>query len=128
MAVRVFGPTRGAGVQVTELEGDKPIEAGALGVTAYAGVFEKGPVGELIFVPSKTSLLKQMGTYIDDGLAPDAAIDFFDVAAGAGSLWLVRVTDGNELPSELTLLARRTLRTPMGTLKAKNGGRWGIAA
>lgn len=125
MAQRVFGPTRGAGVQITELEGDKPIEPGALGVTAYAGVFEKGPVGELIQVPSKSSFLKKMGSYIDDGLAPDAAIDFFDVGAGAGSLWLVRVTDGNELQSELTLLARRTLRTPMGKLKAKNGGRWG---
>jgi len=37
----------------------------------------------------------------------------------------VRVTDGNELQSELPLFARRTLSTPMGTLKAKNGGRWG---
>jgi hypothetical protein len=125
MAQRVFGPTRGAGVQITELEGDKPIEPGALGPTGYAGVFEKGPVGELVQASTKTSFLKKMGTYIDDGLAPDASLDFFDVGAGAGSLWLVRVTDGNELQSEITLLARRTLRTPMGTLKAKNGGRWG---
>ena len=48
MAVRRFGPTRGAGVAVVELEGQKTIEAGALGMVAYPGLLEKGPVGELI--------------------------------------------------------------------------------
>jgi len=125
MVQRQFGPVRGAGVQITELEGDKPIQPGALGVTAYAGVFEKGPVGELIFAPNKTNFLKKMGSYLEDSLAPDAALDFFDVGAGAGSLWMLRVTDGNEAQAELPLFARRTNSTPMGLLKAKNGGRWG---
>lgn len=126
MAQRRFGPTRGAGVAVIEQEGTKSIEPGALGFAGYAGLFEKGPTGELIIVTNKKQFLKKMGSYIDDGLAPDASFDYLDLANGAGGLCLVRVTDGNELQATMTLNARnRTIQTPMGTVQAKNGGRWG---
>lgn len=125
MAIRRYGPTSGAGVSVTEQEGDKPIQAAALGWAGYSGILEKGPVGKLITCPSKKSFLKQCGSYIPDSLLPDAAIDFFDGARGAGGLFLVRVTDGNEVQSQTTLYTRKTTRAAMGTLKAKNGGRWG---
>ncbi|NNL18786.1 MAG: hypothetical protein HKP37_08620, partial [Boseongicola sp.] len=53
-------------------------------------------------------------------------VDYYDNAAGAGAVHLVRVTDGNEVQAEATLYARyESLLTAMGTLKAKNGGRWG---
>jgi len=126
MAVKRFGPTRGAGVVVIEKEGEKTIEAGALGMVAYAGVLEKGTPGELIQTFSKTEFLKKCGGRLSDWMTPDAVIDFFDNAAGAGAVHLVRVTDGNELQAEATLYARyESLLTPMGTIKAKNGGRWG---
>jgi hypothetical protein len=126
MAQRRYGPTRGAGVTVIELEGEKGIEPGALGWCGYAGVMEKGPVGELIIAPNKSTFVKKCGGVIDDSLLPDAALDYYSLANGAGGLALVRVTDGNEVQAEMTLYARYgSLLTPMGTLKAKNGGRWG---
>jgi len=126
MAQRRFGPTRGAGVTIIELEGEKGIEPGALGWAAYAGVMEKGPVGELIFAQNKKQFQKKCGGIIPDSLLPDCAFDYYDLANGAGGLMLIRVTDGNELAAGMTLYARYgSLLTPMGTLKAKNGGRWG---
>lgn len=126
MAQRRFGPTRGAGVVIIELEGEKTIEPGALGFAGHAGIFEKGPVGELVIATNKKTFNKKMGSIIPDSLAPDSAEDYYDLANGAGGLLLIRVTDGNELASEVTLYQRNaTARAPMGTLKAKNGGRWG---
>jgi len=126
MAQRVFGPVRGAGVQVTELEGDKTIEPAALGFAGYGGVLEKGDPGKLLTNLSKTSFLKRCGSYIDDSQVPDASIDYYDGAAGAGGIFHIRVTDGNELQAEFPLYARKSgVLTKMGTLKAKNGGRWG---
>jgi hypothetical protein len=126
MAQRRYGPTRGAGVAVIELEGEKGIEPGALGWCGYAGVMEKGPVGELILAPNKSTFEKKCGGIIDDSLLPDAALDYYSLANGAGGLALVRVTDGNEVQAEMPLYARYgSLLTQMGTLKAKNGGRWG---
>jgi len=128
MAQRRYGPVRGAGVSVTELEGDKPITPGALGWVGYAGMLERGPVGELIQCSSKSAFIKKCGGYIPESQVPDAAIDFYDGALGAGGIFLVRVTDGDELQAQATLYCRKIIKTPMGTLKAKNGGRWGGAA
>lgn len=126
MAQRRYGPTRGAGVTITELDGDKTIEPAALGFAGYGGILEKGPVGELIEATNKSQFLKKCGSYIDDSLLPDAALGYYDLANGAGGLLLVRVTDGNEVKAEHTLYARYGDKlTPMGTLKAHNGGRWG---
>ena len=133
MAQRRFGPTLGAGVSLTDREAQKTITPGALGVTGCYGAFEKGPVGELIAMPSKKSALRQVGSFIDDSLAPDALLDFWDLGQGAGFAWAVRVTDGTEVKSELEVFTRSglsgpigALRSPiqLGTLKAKNGGRW----
>jgi len=125
MVQRRYGPVQGAGVGVIELEGDKPIEPGALGWAGYAGILEKGDVGKLLVCPTKASFVKKCGGYLADSLLPDACFDFYSQAAGAGGLTLVRVTDGNEHPAEASLFCRKTTRTLMGTLKAKNGGRWG---
>lgn len=126
MAVKRFGPTRGAGVAVVETEGEKGIEPGALGMVGYSGILEKGPVGELISCLDKTTFTKKCGGRIDDSQLPDACLDYYANANGAGGIHLVRVTDGNELQAEATLYARyESLLTPMGTIKAHNGGRWG---
>ena len=126
MAVKRFGPTRGAGVAVIEQEGEKQIEAGALGIVGFAGITERGPTGELIECFSKADYLRKCGSYIDDGFLPDNAFDFFANANGAGGVLVVRVTDGNEVQAEIPLYARYgSLLTQMGTLKAHNGGRWG---
>lgn len=138
MAQKVYGPIRGAGVQLVEQEGQKPIEPGALGWAGYAGILERGPVGELIVVPSSSRLEKKVGRRIADSLLPDACQTYFDVGAGAGGLLLARVTDGNERQAQgyrtydgtqnvANLLCRKPSRTVLGTLLAKNGGRWGGA-
>lgn len=136
MAQRVFGPIRGAGVQIVELEGQKTIEPGALGFVGYAGILEKGPVGQLIELLNATQMEKKVGGRIDDSLLPDALGHYFDLAAGAGGALVVRVTDGNEQAANGyktfdrttrvdNAYARRTLKTPIGSVSAKNGGRWG---
>lgn len=125
MAQRRIGPVRGAGVAIVELEGDKPITPGALGWAAYAGILEKGQVGEMIICQSKEQFKKKCGGYFDESLLPDGCFDYFDLASGAGGLLLIRVTDGDEVQAEATLYSRKLVQTPMGTLKAKNGGRWG---
>lgn len=126
MAQRRFGPTRGAGVAIQEKEGEQQIEPGALGWCGYAGLLEKGDVGKLLYVQNKTSFFKKCGSIIDDGLLPDAAQDYYSLANGAGGLLLVRVTDGNEVAASRTLYQRNgDVLTPMGTVAAKNGGRWG---
>lgn len=125
MSQRRSGPVRGAGVGIIELEGEKPIEAGALGWVAYAGVLEKGPTNKLITASSSSKFAKKCGSYIDDSLLPDACKHYFKIANGAGGILLVRVTDGNELQSEITLYSRSSTRKAMGKIKAANGGRWG---
>jgi hypothetical protein len=126
MAQRRYGPTRGAGVATIETDGEKQIERGALGWVGYAGLMEKGPVGELIVCPDRATFDKKCGGLIDEGQLPDAARDYFKAARGAGGLLAVRVTDGNEAQAEMTLYQRQTgVPVAMGTVKAKNGGRWG---
>lgn len=126
MTTRVFGPVQGAGTQIREKSGDKPIAPGALGWRAYAAIFEKGPVGKLLWLNDKTLAQRRIGGYIEDSMGPDAVYDSFNTAAGAGGVLAVRVTDGNEVKAEMTLYARRgALLTPVGKIKAHNGGRWG---
>lgn len=128
MAQKRFGPTRGAGTVVVETDGEKPIEPGALGWAGYAGIMEKGPVGELIVAQNKSAFKRICGGVIDDSVLPDCASDFYKLAAGAGGLLLVRVTDGNEEQASLTLYTREDPeegRVAMGRIKAHNGGRWG---
>jgi len=122
---RRFGPTRGAGVAVIEQEGDQPISAGALGFAAHGGVYERGQTGELTLALDKTSFSKQLGGRTPDSLAPDAALDYYSLANGAGGLLIVRVTDGNEVASNVPVYTRSIPRVRLGTLQAKNGGRWG---
>lgn len=124
--MRVFGANRAAGVRIEEQEGNRSIEPGALGYAGYPGIFEKGPVGLLSIVPSKELFTRIYGGIISDSLAPDAAQDYYSIANGAGGLALVRVTDGNERVSSITLYTRiASVLTTFGRLDAKNGGRWG---
>lgn len=125
MAQRRYGPTRGAGVAIIEKEGDKTIEPAALGMVGYAGVLERGPVGELIIALTKADFEAQCGGYIDDSLLPDNCFDYYDLANGAGGILLVRVTDGNEVQASIPVYTRQDPRTQLGTIKAHNGGRWG---
>lgn len=122
---RKFGPTAAAGVSVTERDAQQPIQPSALGWCAYAGLLERGPTNELIWCFDKSDAIRKTGGYVSDSHLPDNVRDYFDLAAGAGGLLLVRVTDGNEVASTVPLYMRRALRTQLGTLSAKNGGRWG---
>lgn len=126
MAQRRYGPTRAAGVVVIEREGEKQITPGALGFAGYAGIMEKGDVGKLLLVTSRSAFDKKCGGIIPESQLPDCARDYYSLANGAGGLLLVRVTDGNERVASQTLYQRNgTVLTPMGRVDAKNGGRWG---
>ena len=126
MTTRRFGPTLGAGVVVVESESDKPITPARLGVTVMTGILEKGRTGELIFASKRKDFVRKAGGFIPASLLPDAAFDFYNFSNGNGELYLYRVTDGTERPSELTLFSRhRPNRRPVLKVTADNGGRWG---
>lgn len=125
MVVRRMGPTLGAGTVIKEESGGNQIIPSAIGWAGYAGILERGPTDELIVASSREAFNEQCGGLIDDSYVPDAAHGFYGEAAGAGGILLARVTDGNEVKSSVTLNTRKTTLTPMGTLRAKNGGRWG---
>ena len=123
---RRFGPIQGAGTSVTERDAEQPITEASLGWAAMAGLLERGSTNELILCTSKANAEAQTGNLIPDSTLPDCVRHYFQLASGAGGLALVRVTDGTELPSSVDLFARRAdLHTKIGTLSAKNGGRWG---
>jgi len=122
---RKFGPIQAAGTQVTERDAQQPIQPSALGWCAYAGMLERGDPGELIWCLDESDAIKKTGGYISESHLPDSIRHYFRLAGGAGGLLLARVTDGTEVASTVPLYMRRTSRTRLGTLAAKNGGRWG---
>lgn len=106
MAQRRFGPVLGAGTAVIEKEAQKQITPGSLGNTGYIGILEKGPVGELIGCLKRGDFDKKCGGRIDESLVPDAAQDFWSLGDGAGELWCIRVTDGEEQDAAATFWTR----------------------
>ncbi|PIS11123.1 MAG: hypothetical protein COT73_05660 [Bdellovibrio sp. CG10_big_fil_rev_8_21_14_0_10_47_8] len=125
MAERRFGPTRAPGVVIIEKEAQQAIEPGALGTTAYTGILQKGPIGRAFVALNASNFRFRAGGIISESLLPDAAFDFFNLGNGAGTLWLNRITDGNEKKSALTVKNRRDPRGDTIQFDAGNGGRWG---
>lgn len=139
---RRYGPTAGAGVVVVEQDADKTITPAPLGISAYVGRLYKGDVGDLIPAPTKKDMLKKVGGYAQGSQVPDAAFDFYSHADGAGGLFFVRITDGTEVKSKITVFGRHAgqgyrygttasssyderSKVPLFTVEARNGGRWG---
>lgn len=126
MAQKRYGPTEDAGTVIVEEESEKTIQKATLGVTAYTGPLERGPVGELITTTGKRDLLRKTGGLIPETLLPDACQDFWDHSKGAGLLLLYRVTDGNEVVATLDVYDRTTpTRNLVGRIDAHDGGGWG---
>lgn len=123
--VRRFGPVLGAGTTVSEKQGDRSIVASGFGTTAYVVPLEKGEIGTLITCTGKKDLLKKTGGFIPDFVGPDCCQDFFEHGNGAGSLLLLRATDGNEQTAYLDLYDRKNPRNKVVKAEAKNGGGWG---
>lgn len=107
MTTRRYGPVEGAGTSVIEKDAEKTISKGKLGTTVYVGILERGPVNKLFRNATKSEYLKRAGGYIDDSLVPDCSFDFYSTSRGAGELYHVRVTDGSEVKSSLTIKGRK---------------------
>jgi hypothetical protein len=135
---RRYGPTRGAGTVVVEKDVQNGISPAPFGSTAYVGQVERGDIGEVSICVSSADYIRKHGTYMDGTEVPNCAVDFFGLNGGAGSLSVVRVTDGNEVASEIEIFSRhiglsesqdrilrRDQRVPLFKVKAKNGGSWG---
>ncbi len=124
MATKRFGPTLDAGVAIIEKDAEKSITPSQLGCAAMVGILDRGPVGELITTTSKKDMLSKTGGLIPDSLLPDCCNDFWDHSEGAGILFLVRVTDGNEVKATLDLWDRSWPRNKVVQVDAHNGGSW----
>lgn len=125
MAVKRFGPVNDAGTVLKEKEGEPRIELSALGSTAYVGPLERGRPGTLITTTGKRDLVAKTGGYIPDSLVPDAAQDFWFHSEGRGTLFMYRVTAGNEVKSGTVLYDRKNPRNAVVQVDADNGGTWG---
>ena len=142
MTTRRFGPTAGAGVAVVEQDADKTITPAPTGVNCYVGKLYKGDVGDLNLCPTRKDMLKKVGGYVDGSEVPDAAFDFFAHSNGAGEMIFIRITDGTEVASSITVFGRHLghgyrygqdaaptyteqSKVPLFTVSARNGGRWG---
>lgn len=131
MATRRFGPVLGAGVQVNEEDPQEQIEAAPFGVSALIAAFEKGPPNEPQFLSGRIDLDRRNGGLVEDGEGPQSGRDFYKLGRGAGELITLRITGGDEKKSTLDLYTRQGIAAPpasgrslLGTLDAKNGGRW----
>lgn len=131
MAVRRFGPVQGAGVQVSEKEGDKQILPAPTGVTVMIGEFEKGLTADAAFLAGVNDFRKRNGGRLPSAEMPQAAEDFYALGRGSGELITLRVTAGDEAKGQITLYTRQgTSASPssgrkvLGRLLAKSGGRW----
>ena len=126
MSQRRYGPVQGAGTSVTETDANKTIQPSSTGCTVHVGAYQRGTVGALNYVPKKKHFNAQMGgrLAVNGLIAPDNALDFFDTSNGAGELWCVRVTDGNEVGASLYLYSRRLPHSAVAKLVAHDGGKW----
>lgn len=131
MTVRRFGPVLGAGVQVSEEDPQQQIVNAPWGVSVLVGAFEKGPPSEPQFLAGRLDFDKRNGGLIEDGDCPQSSRDFYKMGRGAGELITLRITGGDEKKSSLDLWTRQGTavgadsgRSLLGTLTAKNGGRW----
>ena len=133
---RVFGAVNGAGVQVREVQPAAPIQAGPFGSTVLVGIFRSGPVGVLQELSGLPMYRRVCGGLTQDSEAPLAAEHFYGAGAGAGKLYVVRLTDGTEVKGSLSLYSRDVeksvleraeaakLPAVVAVLDAHNGGRW----
>ena len=139
---RVFGPIRGAGVQLTEEVGQETVEQGRLGTTVFVGPFERGAEGDITILPGRRALDRKMGKLLDPSefatpsfaslLTPLAARHFWERSRGAGTLICLRVVpttnDANQddRPDNGTMLVWNRESEPklIGQIDAQNGGAW----
>lgn len=145
-AIKRFGPVKGPGVGIIEKTSGRSIEAGELGGAAFIGQFRRGAINTITDpkyndCASKNSFLKKMGGRFDAiSMAPDAALDYWDLSGGAGRVYAIRVTDGTEKTASVTLFSRHwgtafgaaqsltdtqtQVKQAVLKIAAKNGGRW----
>jgi hypothetical protein len=141
MTQRRVGPVQGPGVAVVELDGDHLLQPAPLGIGVLFGKFRKGDTDELNWVPTRGDFLKKMGDYVDGSECPDAAFDFYNLGAGRGELYCVRLTDGTEVASDETFYGQQSghgyrygyladatwndKKKALLKVTAHNGGHWG---
>lgn len=127
---RRFGPTLGAGVVVIEKDADKPIQQAQLGVTAYMGILERGPIDFAFLCSKKKDYAAKAGGFIPESQVPDVANDFYNLSNGAGEIHLKRIVDGTQRDAEVILLGRNSaakvevLKITAAFAGKSNPGRW----
>lgn len=135
MITRVFGAVAGPGVQVREVQPGRPILDGPLGSTVLVGMFKSGPIDEVVECEGLDHYRRVFGGLTQSSEAPLAAEDFYEAARGAGTLYVVRVSDEDEVAAQVRLFTRNVPKNVREedtdgipelayTFAAHNGGRW----
>lgn len=122
--VKVYGPINGAGVQVRELALQEGGEAAPLGTTLLVGTADCGPpqTAKVLELLGEVDFDRQYGRTLAQGVASQSALTlprhaplFFEGArkangTTAGTLWCLRVTNGEEIKAGLALWPRNLAR------------------
>lgn len=134
MTIRVFGAVLGAGTQVREDQGAKPIADGPLGSVIFAGIFRSGP-RTLLALSGLAQYRRVYGGLTQDSEAPLNFEDAYTLSEEAIKGYGLRITDGSEVKAAATLYTRKVQKGVLErfahdipaaafVFTAWNGGRW----
>jgi len=100
--IKRWGVDKAAGVTIIEKETARPILPSPYGVTVMVGACERGMPRKITPCPSLRLFLKRIGGTFNTYQIPQCGRDFFSLGAGAGELYIIRITDGTEI-KEVTI-------------------------
>lgn len=130
-----WGAVNRPGVGVEENLGTPAVVGARLGIAAFTGLTQRGPVGEVMRCRSLAEYKAKAGgdLFNDfanafDGYVPDAVEGYFRGSRGAGEVLVVRLEGDDAVKASVTFPSRLVPGSGGGdslTLRAKNPGRWG---
>jgi phage tail sheath protein FI len=82
--------------------GSKPISGASVGIAAFIGCAQKGPIGEATLITSFTEFVEKFGSYIANGWLAYAVENFFIESGTGAKCYIVRTVHYTNITDETT--------------------------